>query len=325
MTALAASAQTAPETFGPPLLASANPTVQRHLDAARMAAESDWGPSFNKLCNLAIPNHPDGFPMRDQPITMPEVPDWPERPAKIFDNVYFVGSKAVSAFAITTTQGIIITDAMWSYDVAKSVAGGLTELGFNPHDIRYVIIPHGHPDHYGGAQYLHDQFGAKIVAPRGDLALIAHGPTYDTTPIPKGYDVIIDDGDSLTLGETKVRFTVMPGHSPGGVVMTFPVTQQGKRHNMLIWSAGGEAPGSTDGQTAQAEAIDRLLKQVGTDRVDALGDNHGSHLLVGKMRSNPKDGNPFLIGQPSLVRYLTVRKQCNLARAAQAAALAKPL
>lgn len=317
---MAASAQMAPRPMGPPVLTSPHQAVQGHIDAARNAAGHEWTEQFNQLCNLGIPNRPDQLPMRDKPITMPEVQDWPERPAKIFDNLYFVGSKGVSAFAIKTSRGIIITDAMWSYDVGRSVVGGLKELGLDPHDIRYVIIPHGHPDHYGGAQFLHDEYGAKIVAPRGDLALIAHGPTYDTTPIPKSYDRIIDDGDTLTLGTTSVHFTVMPGHTPGGVVMTFPVTRRGKRHTMLIWSAGGAAPGSAEGQNAQAAALQRLLQQVKSARIDALADNHGSHLLVAKMRANPKGTNPFLIGQPSLTRYLTVRQQCNLARASNTAA-----
>lgn len=316
-----AGAQMAPRPSGPPLLTASNPVVQRHIDAALAAAGPERAALAGQMCNLAIADKPDQIPMRDTPATMPEVANWPEQPAKIFDNVYFVGSKGVSAFAIKTEAGIIITDAMWSYDVARSVVGGLETLGLDPRQIRYVIIPHGHPDHYGGAQYLHDNFGAKIVAPRGDLALIAKGPSYDTTPIPKGYDRIIDEGDSLVLGGTRVDFTVVPGHTDGGVVLRFPVMDKGKPHRMLIWSAGGATPGSAQGQTAQAAALERLLRLARSERIDALAENHGSHVLADQMRENAAAANPFLIGQASVEGYLTMRRECDLARAANTAAL----
>lgn len=297
--------------------ASAQPTIDSHVNAARAAvANTRWASTVDGLCRVSTAPRPPRAPRGPLPVTLPETPNWPEEPAKIFDHFYFVGSKGVSAFAIDTPDGIIVTDSMWAYDVEKSVAGGLTKLGLDPQRIRYVIIPHGHPDHFGGAQFLHNAFGAKIVAPKGDLELIKHGPEYDTTPIPKGYDLLVGDGDTLSLGGVTVTFTVMPGHTPGGVVMDFPVTDKGAPHRMLIWSAGEDTPGSPDGQKQQAAAIAKLISRAKATGMDAVGDNHGSHLLADAMRTDPKAGNPFLVGRAALTGYLTARMECDEARLA---------
>lgn len=294
--------------------------ASKHIAAARAAAGSKWADKVDGLCGLG--NRP---PVRDPsdpafnrqlPVTLPEVKDWPEDPAKIFDNLYFVGSKGVSAFAIVTDAGIIITDAMWAYDIERSVVDGLTKLGLDAKQIKYVIIPHGHPDHYGGANFLHDRFGAKIVAPRGDLDTIKEYEKRDTTPIPKAYDVLIGDGDSLTLGKTTVNFHIMAGHTPGGLVMTFPVFQGGTPHRMLIWAAGGGAPGGPEKQKMQVPGLEKLLTIVQSDKVDALAENHGSHALADSFRSNPGAGNPFLVGREAVTGFLRMRLECDLARLA---------
>lgn len=317
--ALAPASAQRPPDGAPPSVETADPAVRAHIDAARSAAGARWADRVTAWCNLAAPVRSEGPPDRPAPITMPETPNWPEAPAMIFDNLYFVGSKGVSAFAIDTRDGIIITDAMWAYDIERSVVGGLRALGLDPKRIRYVIIPHGHPDHYGGAQFMHDAFGAKIVAPRGDLDLIAKGPSYDTTPIPKGYDLLIGDGDTLTLGGTTIAFTVMPGHTPGGVVMTFPVTNRGKRHRILIWSAGSATPANPTAQALQAAALKTLIARARRGGVDALADNHGSHVLVETLRARPEGGNPFLVGRDALAGYLTTRMECDLARSLSSA------
>jgi metallo-beta-lactamase class B len=303
----------------PPILESSSPTAQAHIAAAKTVAGTSWAELFPGLCDLRNPNRPFTLPNPPAPRTPFEPDDWNEQPAQIFDNLYFVGSKGVSSFAITTSEGIIITDAMWVYDIEGSVVDGLKTLGLDPHDIKYVIIPHGHPDHYGGAKFLQDNFDVKVVAPRGELELLSVGPRYSNTPLPNSYDVLIEDGDTLTLGDTSVHFTTMPGHTEAGVVLTFPVVENNQTHQMLIWPAGGGTPGGTDGQLAQARALAALIETAKEKGIDAIAENHGSHLLINNMQ--PSDaGNPFLVGTDTVVDYLTLRMECDLARAENALA-----
>ena len=72
-------------------------------------------------------------------------------PAKVFDNLYLLGMKTATAWALTTSEGIILFDAMFHYNVEETVVGSMRQLGLDPADIKYVIITHAHADHFGGA------------------------------------------------------------------------------------------------------------------------------------------------------------------------------
>jgi len=71
--------------------------------------------------------------------------------------------QSVSAWALTTSDGIILIDALYDYSVEDEIVSGLTKLGLDPTKIKYVVITHGHGDHYAGSKYLQDKFGARIV------------------------------------------------------------------------------------------------------------------------------------------------------------------
>jgi metallo-beta-lactamase class B len=78
---------------------------------------------------------------------------WHAEPAKVFDNVYFVGQSEYSAWAVTTSAGIILMDAIFDYSVEDEVVNGLKTLGLDPAQIKYVVISHAHGDHVGGAGF----------------------------------------------------------------------------------------------------------------------------------------------------------------------------
>lgn len=289
-----------------------------YLAAARTAAGSEWTDKVDSFCGVApgsMENRPPpGGKNRKLPHTPVPPKNWQKPAVQVFDNLFFTGSKGVTSFAITTSEGIIITDAMWAYDIEESVAGGLKSLGLDPQNIEYVIIPHGHPDHYGGANFLHENYGAKIVAPKHEIAEIARFEKIDTTPQPKQYDVLIEDGDTLTLGDTTVTFHEMPGHSPHGVVLTFPVKIDNAQHSMLIWAAGGAAPNKIDALQKQIPALEKLVAYVEENNVDAFSENHGGHDAAESLRLSPEAGNPFFYGNEKVANYLKMRLYCDQVR-----------
>ena len=91
---------------------------------------------------------------------------------KVFDNLYFLGQTEYSVWAVTTSAGIILIDAIFDYSVDDEVAGGLKALGLDPATIKYVIISHGHADHSGGAKYLQDRFNAHVLLTAADWDLL---------------------------------------------------------------------------------------------------------------------------------------------------------
>ncbi|APE05414.1 hypothetical protein BM528_06175 [Alteromonas sp. RW2A1] len=71
-------------------------------------------------------------------------------PTQLFNNLYFVGYVSVGTFVIDTSQGIVLIDTMWTpHDAENVIVPGIKKLGLTPEEIKYVIITHGHSDHYG--------------------------------------------------------------------------------------------------------------------------------------------------------------------------------
>ena len=131
--------------------------VAEHTAIATAAAKSDLlGPLA--LCKTATPTPGPSF-MDNYKAA---VNDPPLEPMQVMDELYFLGSKWSTAWAIKTSAGIIIVDSM---DNAKEgedyIEGGLRKLGLNPADIKYVVVSHAHGDHYGGAAYLKEKFNPR--------------------------------------------------------------------------------------------------------------------------------------------------------------------
>jgi metallo-beta-lactamase class B len=146
---------------------------------------------------------------------------------KVFDNLNFVGQTEYSAWAVTTSAGIILIDALWDYSVQDEVVGGLQKLGLDPRAIKYVLVSHGHIDHAGGASFLQKRFGAHVILSAADWELLSR----DTGPWPKPTrDLIATDGQKLTLGDTTLTLYLTPGHTPGTISTLIPVTDRGKSH-----------------------------------------------------------------------------------------------
>ena len=122
-------------------------------------------------------------------------------------------------WAITTSQGIILLDAIFDYSVEDEVVGGLKKLGLDPAQIKYVMVSHGHLDHAGGAKFLQERFGARLLMSAADYDLLDRdNPSWK----PKR-DMVVTDGQQLTLGDTTLTFYITPGHTDGTISTIFPV------------------------------------------------------------------------------------------------------
>ena len=70
--------------------------------------------------------------------------------AKAFDQFYYLGINWVNAWALDTPDGIILFDTLTNQaEAAQYIEGGLKALGLDPARIKYIVISHGHPDHFG--------------------------------------------------------------------------------------------------------------------------------------------------------------------------------
>ncbi len=110
-----------------------------HVALARAAAGDAYQNLFNFLCTVPTPRGGGagvvGRRAGGPPPGPPDRSTWYAEPVKVFDNLYFVGQSEYSAWAVTTTEGIILIDTLFDYSVEEEVAGGLKKLGLNPdHD-----------------------------------------------------------------------------------------------------------------------------------------------------------------------------------------------
>ena len=127
----------------------------------------------------------------------------------MFDNLYFLGQTEYTAWAVTTSDGIIVIDPLFDYSVEEEVVNGLSKLGLDPKRIRYVVVSHAHNDHVGGAALL-QQRGARVVMSADDWELLATDP--GRWPKAKK-DIVATDGYKLTLGDTTLVLHHTPGHT----------------------------------------------------------------------------------------------------------------
>jgi len=301
-------------------------TVDSHLIAARTAAGSDFLGTLARLCiaPVAVP-----ATLRDvAPGPAPARDTWFIEPAKVFDNLYFVGSKIHSSWALKTSEGILLIDTLFTYNSEEEIVGGLKKLGLDPATVKYVIISHAHSDHVGGAKMMQDRFGSRIVMGGPDWDSIEKSVNGYPQGKPKR-DIVADDGQKITLGDTTVTIVTTPGHTPGTLSMLFTVKDNGKPINVAY--SGGTAfnfPSTGPNFDTYIRSQAKMAAAAAAANATILMSNHtefDSAVPKIKMLALRKPGEPhtFDIGKEAVARYFTVTGECAQAARLKLTQLAK--
>jgi len=305
-----------------PLAQSANNTVDAHVAAAKAAAGTEHTEVFNSLCTAPAP--PPAQPAQQQPAAgaraqgPPPRSAWHVEPAKVFDNMYYLGQSEYSAWAVNTSQGIIVIDTLFDYSVEDEIVGGLTKLGLDPKNIKYVIVSHAHSDHIGGAKLLQDRFNAHVLMSQADWDLAARNT--QSWPKPRK-DMVITDGQKLTLGDTTLTMYLTPGHTPGTVSTIVPVRDQGRPHVAAEWGGTGFNFTITPDKPRRywfetyASSADHFRDAVKRSNADVLFANHPNQdgakaKLAALAKRKAGEPNPYVIGNDSVARYVTMVGEC---------------
>ena len=150
-------------------------------------------------------------------------------PYKIFDNVYYVGLETVCSYLVTTSAGLVIIDSTYD-DTATAVMNNVRTLGFNPADIKYVFVTHSHNDHLGGAANIKKATRAQVGMSLQDW-VAAEGQRGGAG---LARDLVLEDGRSITLGDTTFKFYVTPGHTPGSTSIEFQARDANRTYRTLV-------------------------------------------------------------------------------------------
>jgi metallo-beta-lactamase class B len=242
-------------------------------------------------------------------LTAGYTPPRPNAPAplKIFDNVAVLSVGWVSATAILTSDGIVLIDALNNPDEAEQyIVPGLRDLGADPAAIKYVVVTHAHGDHFGGAQYLADQYGARVMMAPADWDLLA---TSKPANAPTR-DLDITNGQKLALGDTTITLHHTPGHTPGSVSPVFPVRWRGGEHTAMLWG-GTNPPTATASKETYLSSILSFASRMKRAGVDVELSDHGfadyGLERMEELRSAPEGSeNPFIVGTDGAQRFMKV-------------------
>jgi metallo-beta-lactamase class B len=303
------------------------PAAQVHFDAADKAAGTDF-PGALLLCNAARPRPlKRAMPTSDELRSVGRIPGQPIEPVRVFDNLYYIGVANVTAWAAITSKGIVVIDSLNNKgEWIKDIEPGMRKLALDPSQIKYVVVTHGHGDHFGGSAYLARTYHAHVMMSDADWTLapsMLDKPEFEAPP-PR--DMVIHDGEKLTLGGETLTLYVTPGHTLGTVSVLIPVTDQGQKHVAALWGGTGfNFPHSHARFKTYSDSAQRFRRIALEAGADTPLSNHPEVDGVGKkialLRERPPGGpNPFVMGKDSVRRFLTTVSECAQAYDAQMSA-----
>lgn len=310
-------------------------TTDAHFAAAKAAAGEDFQNLYEFQCNGPGPGGPRaaagaarGGPGRGQgggraggpgrAAGPSDASTWHAEPVEVFDNLYFFGQSEYSVWALTTSQGIIVLDTIFDYSVEDEVANGMKKLGLDPANIKYAVVSHAHPDHDGGARFLQEHYGTRVIMSPGDWDVLDKR-TNGTKP---KRDIEATDGQKLTLGDTTVTLYITPGHTPGTISSVFTVKDNGTPHVVALWGGVGL---NTDKELVQtyirsAQRFSDIIKQSGADIIltnHTDWDRSKINLPMLAKRA-PGTPNPYIVGNSKALNFMKVAQECAAARIAPA-------
>ena len=324
--------------------------AQVHIDKARAAAYRPGHPLTHLFETVCAPAMSERGPVEPRPTdggqTAPsmatrEIPprsEWYSEPAKVFDNLYWLGSHGDaysvpkiagdSIWAVKTSEGIILIDTADDFSAKELITDGLKKLGEDPAQIKYVILSHNHGDRYFGAKYVQETYKARIIMSEGDwTAMYQSNEPKELWPKK---DMVETDGMKLTLGDTTLTLYITPGHTPGTISTLVPLKDGNRRHVGAVW--GGINPSLMRYGVRYYKNLEETFKtwsastarfmdiagKAGADTYLTIHPFYDDALAKISAVKYRKPGDPHpLVSKDNLNRFLTIIKECTDAQLAR--------
>jgi metallo-beta-lactamase class B len=295
------------QSYDPPVH-NLPPRVQEHVDLAYLTLDGDV--SSHQLASV--------FSNIDPKVWLPQLALARKNPilpaTRAFDQLYYLGINTVSAWALVTSDGIILIDTLDNpAEASKYIEGGLRSLKLDPARIKYIIITHGHPDHFGGAKYLAEKYHAHVLMSAQDWDFVArNAAARPNAAPPPTRDMVVTDGQKLTLGKTTVAMYVTPGHTPGPISTIFSVTDHGRPHVVSFFGGTGVQTIDKDpkkgGFAVMRNSLERFAKLSLDAGADAIVANHpfndGGWDKARQVETRKTPGpSPWVVGKDAVLRF----------------------
>jgi len=287
-----------------------NPQSLRHLDAAKKTAGDDTflANPYNFFCIAGN--------ARAQNNNAPDL-----EPTKLFDNVYAVGNSETTVYGVTSSEGILLLDAGFE-NKAEALAAQLERAGLDPARVKFILLGHGHADHFGGAKFFQDMYGTKIAATAEDWDLINAPAAAGAAQRGGGgakpaKNVVLAEGQPFVFGDLTITPIAIPGHTPGSLAFIFPVKENGKTY--MAGLSGGTVLTTgiltTDALKQYTQSIAHYLETAKKMNIEVELQNHpifdGTPERLSRIKSaKPGDTNPFVVGNDRYLKMWNIVSEC---------------
>jgi metallo-beta-lactamase class B len=294
--------------------------VTELVSRARVAAGNEWTDVEDFFCGIGTgrPNRADD----------PEI-----APTRVFDNLYAIGRTGTVVWAITTPAGIVLIDSGYPDQLESVLLPGMRKLGLDPNAVKYVLLGHGHSDHFGGASYF-QQRGARVVLSAADWDLVespppasppgaapAQGGGPSSALPPPRRDLVAVEGQPIAFGGLELTPVSIPGHTPGSLGYVFNVKDGEQTHTAGLFGGSILLVGriSDEGLEQYVRSVEHFAEVTRRFGVDVEIQNHPLYdgfaaKLERLARRAPGDSHPFVVGAAAYQRFLTVMAECTRAQ-----------
>ena len=258
-------------------------------------------------------------------------PDWttPLPPFRIADNLFYVGSRDLAVYLVTTPKGNILINANLATSPPQ-LRASVEQLGFKWSDTRILLNSQAHFDHMAGAAQILRETGAKDYVMAGDDAAVRSGGHRDfafgtdiTTDFPPArVDRVLHDGEIVKLGGVALTAHKTAGHTRGCTTWTLrvhlPREPASQLRNVVIIGGMAALPGyklvTTPGHPASypgiAQDLQHTFATLHALPCDIFLGAHGLYFnLLAKVDRLPKEGQAVFIDPAGYQAAVTEAQQ----------------
>ena len=196
----------------------------------------------------------------------------------MFDNLYALGRTSTVVWALTTPDGILLIDAGYPDQLESVLPPQIRAAGLNPNDVRYVLLGHGHADHFGGRHTSSSAVPASRFRPPTGTSSRTRPPPPAGAPAaqpaaglpPPRRDVVVADGELISFGGVEITPVLIPGHTPGALGFVFRVADSDRSHTAALFGGSIRLVNRilADGLRQYVQSLERfgtVTRQLGVD------------------------------------------------------------